>query len=106
MAQVCEDKALAFSRNFQEVHSPAFGCSIEVRYTAPGSGIVAEYHDRDALWADHVDNAVIDAMLEQAESGAAFEHAAAKPVKRDVGEFLTDQTRGERILLLGHVGGL
>jgi len=31
--------------------------------------VVAEWRDRDALAADHIDNAVIDAMLEGAEAG-------------------------------------
>jgi hypothetical protein len=31
--------------------------------------VVAEWHDRDTLFKDHVDNAVIDAMLESAEAG-------------------------------------
>jgi hypothetical protein len=39
--------------------------------------VVAEWHDPETLLADHVDNAVIDAMIEQAESGTALGHAWA-----------------------------
>ncbi len=35
----------------------------------PQLRVVAEWRDRDALFRDHVDNAVTDAMLEQAEKG-------------------------------------
>ncbi len=35
----------------------------------PQLRVVAEWRDRDALFRDHVDNAVTDAMLEQAERG-------------------------------------
>jgi hypothetical protein len=31
--------------------------------------VVAEWRDPDSLWQDHVDNAVIDAMLEGADAG-------------------------------------
>lgn len=35
--------------------------------------VVAEWHDQDALRQDHIDNAVTDVMLEQAEQGADLE---------------------------------
>jgi hypothetical protein len=41
----------------------------------PSLRVVAEWHDRDELWLDHVDSAVIDAMLERAERGAEFDFA-------------------------------
>ncbi len=37
--------------------------------------VVAEWRDRDALWQAHVDNAVIDALLEAAEKGARLDYA-------------------------------
>ncbi|MFO0635028.1 MAG: YiiX/YebB-like N1pC/P60 family cysteine hydrolase [Nannocystaceae bacterium] len=40
----------------------------------PQLDVVAEWHDAATLLDDHIDNAAIDAMLEQAESGAALEH--------------------------------
>lgn len=39
----------------------------------PALRVVAEWHDPHELWFDHVDGAVIDAMLERAEGGAEFE---------------------------------
>jgi hypothetical protein len=36
--------------------------------------VVAEWRDLDALWDDHVDNAIIDAMLEGAERGDDLEY--------------------------------
>lgn len=36
--------------------------------------VVAEWRDRDALFDDHVDNAVIDAMLEAAERGVDIDY--------------------------------
>jgi hypothetical protein len=42
----------------------------------PQLRVVAEWHDPDTLFRDHVHNAVIDAMLEQAEAGAPLGHAA------------------------------
>lgn len=41
----------------------------------PQLAVVAEWHGADTLLDDHIDNAVIDAMLEQAEAGAEVEHA-------------------------------
>jgi hypothetical protein len=42
----------------------------------PQLRVVAEWHDRDTLFRDHVHNAAIDAMLEQAEAGAPLDHDA------------------------------
>jgi hypothetical protein len=36
--------------------------------------VVAEWRDAESLFKDHVDNAVVDAMLEQAEAGAALSY--------------------------------
>lgn len=41
----------------------------------PQLQVVAEWHDPATLFDDHVDNAVIDAMIEQAEAGASLAHA-------------------------------
>lgn len=49
-------------RNF-ETQAPA-----DLEYD-PKLVVVAEWRDPDALWQDHLDNAVIDAMLEGAERG-------------------------------------
>lgn len=51
-----------------ETHGPS-----DLEYD-PQLAVVAEWHDPDTLFDDHVDSAVIDAMLEQAEQGAAVEH--------------------------------
>ncbi|MBZ0252288.1 MAG: hypothetical protein K8I02_03020, partial [Candidatus Methylomirabilis sp.] len=40
-----EEKALAYSANFQAWHSPAFGCSVETRFVAPDSEEIAQHHD-------------------------------------------------------------
>lgn len=40
----------------------------------PQLEVVAEWHDARTLLDDHIDNAAIDAMLEQAEAGAELEH--------------------------------
>ncbi len=49
----------------------------------PQLRVVAEWHDPQTLLDDHLDNAVIDAMLEQAEAGAPLEHDAMMlPVAR------------------------
>jgi len=42
----------------------------------PQLRVVAEWHDPDTLFRDHVHNAAIGAMLEQAETGAPLGHAA------------------------------
>lgn len=45
--------------------------------------VVAEWRDPDALFGDHVDNAVVDAMLEGAENGDDLEYPALMlPVAR------------------------
>ena len=41
----------------------------------PQLRVVAEWRDPETLWQDHVDNAVIDAMLEGAEQGERLEYA-------------------------------
>jgi hypothetical protein len=41
----------------------------------PQLRVVAEWRDPDALYNDHVDNAVIDAMLEGADEGRRLDHA-------------------------------
>jgi hypothetical protein len=49
----------------------------------PQVAVVAEWRDPDALFADHVDNAVTDVMLEEADAGAALPLAwPALPVAR------------------------
>lgn len=40
----------------------------------PALEVVAEWHDARTLLDDHIDNAAIDAMLEQAEAGAALDY--------------------------------
>ncbi len=45
--------------------------------------VVAEWRDAESLFQDHVDNAVVDAMLEQAEAGMALSYSwYALPVAR------------------------
>lgn len=45
--------------------------------------VVAEWRDPEGLWEDHLDNAVTEAMLEEAERGAAMDHRGALlPVAR------------------------
>ena len=41
----------------------------------PQLSVVAEWRDPEGLWEDHLDNAVTEAMLEEAERGAAMDHA-------------------------------
>jgi hypothetical protein len=53
-----------------ETHGPS-----DLEYD-PQLRVVAEWHDPDTLLRDHVHNAAIDAMLEQAEAGAPLDHAA------------------------------
>jgi hypothetical protein len=49
----------------------------------PQLAVVAEWRDPDVLFRDHVDNAVVDVLLEQAESGRRLGYAAASlPVAR------------------------
>ena len=40
----------------------------------PQLSIVAEWRNPESLWQDHLDNAVLDAMLEQAEAGAELSY--------------------------------
>ena len=40
----------------------------------PQLTVVAEWRDRDTLWQDHLDNAVVDVMLEGAEQGATLDY--------------------------------
>ena len=51
-----------------ETHGPS-----DLEYD-PQVVVVAEWRDLDALFDDHVDNAVIDAMLEGAERGNAIDY--------------------------------
>jgi len=44
----------------------------------PQLAVVAEWRDPDVLFRDHVDNAVVDVLLEQAESGRRLGYAAAR----------------------------
>jgi len=45
--------------------------------------VVAEWRDAEGLWEDHLDNAVTEAMLEEAERGAAMDHnGALLPIAR------------------------
>jgi len=41
----------------------------------PQLKVVAEWRDRETLWQDHLDNAVVDVMLEGAERGEELEYA-------------------------------
>jgi len=46
------EKALAYSQNFQDVHSPAFGCSVEVEFVSESDPTVKAYHDQgdSTIW--------------------------------------------------------
>ncbi|HJL19774.1 MAG TPA: YiiX/YebB-like N1pC/P60 family cysteine hydrolase [Sandaracinaceae bacterium LLY-WYZ-13_1] len=44
----------------------------------PQVRVVAEWRDPETLFSDHVDNAILDAMLEGAEAGDPIEHDAAR----------------------------
>lgn len=61
----------AFGVEHMQTHSPS-----DLEYD-PALAIVAEWHGRDTLFDDHIDNAVIDAMLEQAEAGAPLDYRYA-----------------------------
>ncbi len=61
----------AFGVEHMQTHSPS-----DLEYD-PALAVVAEWHDRDTLLDDHIDNAVIDAMLEQAEAGAPLDYRYA-----------------------------
>lgn len=54
-----------------ETHGPS-----DLEY-APALQVVAEWHDSTTLFDDHVDNAIIDALLERADDGLELGHAAA-----------------------------
>jgi hypothetical protein len=41
----------------------------------PQLSVVAEWRDLDALWRDHLDNAVVDALLESAEAGLRLDYS-------------------------------
>ena len=45
-------RALAYSENFQEVHAPGLGCSVEVEFAPDGSSTVLAYHDQgdSTIW--------------------------------------------------------
>jgi hypothetical protein len=58
----------AFGVERFETHGPS-----DLEYD-PKLVVVAEWHDPEALFSDHVDNAIIDAMLEGAEAGETIEH--------------------------------
>lgn len=67
----------AFGVEQLETHGPS-----DLEYD-PQLAVVAEWHDRDTLFDDHVDNAIIDAMLTAAEAGAEVKHSVAMlPVAR------------------------
>jgi hypothetical protein len=53
-----------------ETHGPS-----DLEYD-PALQVVAEWHDPDILFDDHVDNAVIDALLERADEGLELDHDA------------------------------
>jgi len=40
----------------------------------PQLTVVAEWHDPETLLADHIDNAILDALIEQAEAGAELDY--------------------------------
>ena len=62
---------VGFGVRHLQTHAPS-----DLEYD-PQLQVVAEWHDQETLLDDHVDNAVIDAMVEQAESGSALGHDAA-----------------------------
>lgn len=62
----------AFGVTHFETHSPS-----DLEYD-PALSVVAEWHNRDTLLDDHVDNAVIDQMLTEAEDGAPLDYSYAK----------------------------
>ena len=67
----------AFGVTHFETHSPS-----DLEYD-PALSVVAEWHSRDTLLDDHVDNAVIDQMLEEAQEGAPLDYSYAMlPVAR------------------------
>ncbi len=67
----------AFGVEHFETHSPS-----DLEYD-PALSVVAEWHDRETLMDDHIDNAVIDVMLEEAQSGADLGYSYAMlPIAR------------------------
>ncbi len=62
----------AFGVTHFETHSPS-----DLEYD-PALSVVAEWHSRDTLLDDHLDNAVIDQMLEEAQEGAPLDYSYAK----------------------------
>jgi hypothetical protein len=44
----------------------------------PQLSVVAEWRDPDGLWKDHLDNAILDALLEGAEKGLALRYSQAR----------------------------
>ena len=67
----------AFGVTHFDTHSPS-----DLEYD-PALAVVAEWHDRDTLMDDHLDGAVIDVMLEEAQRGAPLDYAYAMlPVAR------------------------
>jgi len=62
----------AFGVTHFETHSPS-----DLEYD-PALSVVAEWHSRDTLQDDHLDNAVIDQMLEEAQQGAPLDYSYAK----------------------------
>ncbi|MCR9160587.1 MAG: YiiX/YebB-like N1pC/P60 family cysteine hydrolase [Nannocystaceae bacterium] len=61
----------AFGVTHFETHSPS-----DLEYD-PALAVVAEWHDHATLMDDHVDNAVIDIMLEEAQDGAPLDYSYA-----------------------------
>ncbi len=67
----------AFGVTHFETHSPS-----DLEY-APALAVVAEWHDHETLMDDHIDNAVIDMMLEEAQEGAPLDYNYAMlPIAR------------------------
>jgi len=67
----------AFGVTHFDTHSPS-----DLEYD-PALAVVAEWHDHDTLMDDHLDNAVIDIMLEEAQDGAVLDYNYAMlPVAR------------------------
>ncbi len=62
----------AFGVTHFETHSPS-----DLEYD-PALSVVAEWHSRDTLLDDHLDNAIIDQMLEEAQEGAPLDYSYAK----------------------------
>lgn len=67
----------AFGVTHFETHSPS-----DLEYD-PALSVVAEWHDHETLMDDHIDNAVIDIMLEEAQEGAPLDYNYAMlPIAR------------------------